>query len=126
MSSRQQSVKVGMMRGGGAMSLAARFSWPIICGLMLLLAVMIGGALGTVAVWPTFRLAAVCAGLTGLLGLVAWTTLRLSLIPPLRLALLISPFLLLAQVTLFVDTRVNWGQSGLTVSLMLIVSIMLG
>src|SRR5262249_20358983 len=38
----------------------------------------------------------------------------------------ISPFLLLVQVTLFVDPEVKWGQSGLTVSLMLLVGVMLG
>lgn len=130
MSSVQQSIRpggeTGAMRGGSMMRLATRFSWPLICGLMLLLAVVIGGALGTVTVWPTSRLIVVCGGLTGLLGMVAWPTLRLSLIPPLRLALLISPFLLLAQITLFVDPEVKWGQSGLTVSLMLIASVMLG
>jgi len=111
---------------GGMIRLVARFSWPIIIGLMLLTAVVIGGVLGTVAVWPKARLVVVCAGLTGVLGMLAWSTLRLSLIPPLRLALLISPFLLLAQMTLFVNPEVNWGQSGLTVSLILIVSLMLG
>ncbi len=114
------------MGRAGMIRLAARFSWPLIIGLTLLSAVVIGGALGTITVWPTSRVAVVCVGLTGLLGMVAWTTLRLSLIPPLRLALLISPFLLLAQVTLFVDPEVKWGQSGLTVSLMLIASVMLG
>jgi hypothetical protein len=99
---------------------------PVIYGALALLALLIGGAVALVAKGPTFRMAVTVLGLSGVLGMIGWAALRLPLVPPLRLGLLTSPFLILSQVTLFADPEVKWGQAGLTVSLMLILSVMLG
>ena len=127
MSTARQSMGTGAARPGRpARRAATQTEWPIISILIGLLALLIGASVATMTTWPNARFTVACVALIGLLGMVCWTSVRFSLIPPLRLALVVSPFLVLGQITLFVDPEVSWGQSGLTVSLVLIVSLMLG
>lgn len=92
--------------------------------LVLLLALVMGGALAMIAALPLMWVAVACVCLCGLFGALLWWSASWPLVPVLRVVLVAS-FSFELDINLFPVFKYHEGPQGLNISLTLIVSLLL-